>query len=148
MSWRAIEDNDLQSAISSAEETAFRTKLLAAGQGDPFAAIFGQVTRNFRDAIRSGGNELDPDPARLPDGAIFHAVVIIRQRLCGRFNVGEQTETRRDEYKAATAYLKDLAAGGIRLESPNEPAATAKPLAAPAVNASPRRDGWRDQDGV
>jgi hypothetical protein len=146
--WRAIEDEDLRSAISSKEEETFRNRLTAEGQGDPFVAIFGQVTRNFRDAIRSGGNELDPDPANLPDGAIFHAVVIIRQRLCGRFNVGEQTETRRDEYKAASDYLKALAAGDIRPEAPGNETATTQPLPAPAVNASPRRDGWRDQDGI
>lgn len=125
-----------------------RTKLKAEGQADPYGPIIDQVTRLFRDAVRSGGNELDPDPDTLPEGAIFHAVVIARQRLCGRFNVGEQTEDRRMEYRAAEAYRKALASGDERTETPGNPTATAKPIASPAVNESPRRDGWRDQDGV
>jgi hypothetical protein len=146
--WRAITEDDLRSCLAGPEDTAFRTRLLADGQTDPYGPIIGQVTRSFRDAIRSGGNELDADPDTLPEGAIFHAVVIARQRLCGRFNVGEQTETRKEEYRAATAYLNRLAEGRERPESPGAPTATNQAMAGPAVNESPRRDGWRDQDGI
>ena len=146
--WRSLTDDDLRSAISAAEEASFRTKLLGEGQADPFAVIFAQVTKNFRDAIRANpANELDPDEATLPEGAIFHAVAIVRHRLCGRFNAGEQTETRRDEYKEATAWLKAVPSGPP-VEPPGTATAVKKNLPAPAVNQSPRRDGWRDQDGI
>lgn len=146
--WRAITEDDLRSAISESEDRTFRTKLLAEGQTDPFEQIFGQLTRNFRDAIRGNAeNTLHEDPTFLPEGAIFHAVAIIRHRLCGRFNVGEQSETRRDEYKEAVAYLKALPTGPA-VESPETTEQTKTPLPAPAINESPRRHGWRDQDGI
>lgn len=147
--WRAITDDDLRSCISSAEETAFRTKLLAEGQSDPFAQIFQQFTGTFRDAIRTyPTNKLDPDPSFLPEGAITHAVILIRQRLCGRFNVGEQTETRRDEFKEASIYLKGVAKGEPLVEQASATPDVQTPILSPAVNESPRRDGWRTQDGI
>ncbi|MEO5914860.1 MAG: hypothetical protein ABIS50_11545 [Luteolibacter sp.] len=147
--WRQITEDDLRSCINSAEEAAFRTKLLAEGQNDPFAQVFQQFTGTFRDAIRShSANKLDPDPATLPEGAITQAVILIRQRLCGRFNVGEQTETRRDEFKEASAYLKGIAKGDPLVEQPSAEEITQTPVLAPAVNESPRRDGWRNQDGI
>lgn len=147
--WRAPVIDDLRSAISSTEETTFRQKLLAEGQSDPFVQIFGPVTGLIRDAIRSHpGNNLNPDPATLPEGAIFHFVVIVRQRLCGRFNSGEQTETRRDEYKEATNWLRLVAKGDVAVEQAADETATSTPTLSPAVNESPRREGWRHQDGI
>lgn len=147
--WRAPTEEDFLSVISATEDTAFRTKLLATGQGDPYAPILAQTTGLFRDAIRSHtANRLDPDAATLPEAAIFHLVVIMRHRLCGRFNVGEQTETRLLEYKEANAWLKGVAKGDIRVEEPGEAPATQTPVLSPAVNQSPRRDGWRNQDGI
>lgn len=147
--WRAITEDDLRSCISSAEEMAFRTKLLAEGQGDPFSQIFQQFTGTFRDAIRTHTtNQLDPDPSFLPEGAITYAVIMIRQRLCGRFNVGEQTETRRDEFKEASNYLKAVSKGDVVVEQASETPDVRTPILSPKVNESPRRDGWRRQDGI
>ncbi len=151
MAWRPITDDDLQSAINSFEDEGFRTKLLAEGQTDPYAKIFGQVTVMFRDAIRScARNILDPDPTTLPEGAIFHAVAIIRHRLITRFDIGEVTQARLDEHKAAEKYYAGLPSCSPLVEIPEGAGGeTAKPpLASPAVNQSPRRDGWRNQDGI
>lgn len=147
--WRAPTEDDFLSTVSSAEDNTFRTKLLQPGQADPYQSILAQGTGLFRDAIRShSANRLDPDATTLPEAAIFHMVVIMRQRLCGRFNVGEQTEARRDEFKAANKWLADVAKGDIRVEEPGETPATQTPVLSPAVNESPRRDGWREQDGI
>jgi hypothetical protein len=147
--WRAPTEDDFLSAISSAEDTTFRTRLTHPGQDDPYASILAQGTGLFRDAIRSHpANRLDAEANTLPEAAIFHMVVIMRQRLCGRFNVGEQTETRRDEFKEATKWLAAVAKGDIRVEEPGENPPTQTPTLSPAVNESPRRDGWRHQDGI
>lgn len=148
--WRAITENDLQSSISSDEDRTFRTKLLATGQGDPYQAIFRQVTLNFREAIRSNpANQLDEDPETLPEAAIFHAVAIIRHRLCSRFNISQASEDRLKEYAAANKYLTDIARkDGLAVEQPGASESTKSPVPPMAVNESPRRDGWRNQDGI
>ena len=147
--WRTPTEDDFLSAISATEDTTFRTKLLQGGQADPYGPILAQTTGIFRDAIRShSANRLDPDASKLPEAAIFHLVVIMRQRLSTRFNVGEQTEARRDEYKEANKWLAGVAKGDIRVEEPGEAPSTQTPVLSPAVNESPRRDGWRHQDGI
>ena len=147
--WRTPTENDFQSVISGPEDTTFRQKLLATDQTDPYAPILAQTTGLFRDAIRSNtSNRLDPDVTKLPEAAIFHMVVIMRQRLCGRFNVGEQTENRRDEYKEANKWLAGVAKGDIRVEDPGDTVVTQTPVLSPQVNESPRRDGWREQNGI
>lgn len=151
MSWRAITDDDIRSAITEPEDTIFRESLLVDGQTEPYSQVAGQVTSLFRDAIRANpANELDPDPTFLPESAIFHAVAIIRQRLTTRFAAGgEEDKTRADEVKAAREYLKAVAVKGTpTVDAPGETVQTKQPLAAPAVNESPRRDGWRNQDGI
>lgn len=146
--WRPLTDDDIRSAITSAEDTAFRTKLITDGQSDPYAQICGQITGLFRDAIRgNAANELDPEVSHLPEGAIFHAVAVIRQRLCTRFGIGEQTEARTDEYKAAMDYLKGLPSGPT-VEKPSNSEEIRQPIGSPGVNQSPRREGWRNQDGI
>lgn len=150
MSWRTINDDDIRSAISEPEDTLFRTRLLAEGQTDPYTAISAQVTSLFRDAIRSNAsNKLDPDPATLPEAAIFHATAIIRQRLMTRFSSGVEDETRAAEARAARDYLAAVAKGGCpTVENPDNAAQTKQAVPSPAVNESPRREGWRNQDGI
>lgn len=147
--WRKITEDDLLSAISAAEDAGIRRKLVTDNQTDPLQQIIAQQTLTFREAIRSfSGNQLAADPATLPEAAIFHAVAIIRHRLIGRLGVSEMTEDRKLEYRAANKYLEGLTRGEPRVEDPNQ-GETAKPAVAPlAVNQSPRRDGWRDQNGI
>lgn len=151
MSWRAITENDIRSGLNSTEDVVFRENLLASGQTDPFAQISAQVTSLFRDAIRANpSNELDGDATTLPESAIFHAVAIIRQRLAARFSGAmEEDKTRGEEAKAARDYLKAVAVkGSPTVELPGATGQTKQPLPSPAINESPRRDGWRNQDGI
>jgi hypothetical protein len=150
MSWRAPTEEDLQSCISADEDRLWRTKLLATAQGDPYASIISQVTLNFREAIRTNpSNTLDEDPATLPEGAIFHAMAIVRHRLSSRFNSTAPSEARMEEWKAAQSYLRDVAkANGLAIEQPGDVESAKQPIPPMAVNESPRRDGWRNQDGI
>lgn len=148
--WREPNESDIQSAMTSEEFGTLRGKLIAAGQTDPFAAILGQVTYMFREAIRSNpANTLDETPSTLPEAAIFHAVAIIRHRLLSRFNTSLPSDARMEEFKAAQAYLREVAKpNGLAVEQAGAAESAKQPVPPMAVNESPRRDGWRDQDGV
>lgn len=148
--FRSLTDDDLQSAITSEEDKTFRTKLLAAGQTDPYTQIYGQVTLMFREAIRSNpANSLDPDSTTLPEACIFHAVAIIRHRLTSRFSSTVPSEARMQEYKTANDYLKAVAKpNGLAVEQWGVAESAKQQIPSPAINESPRRDGWRNQDGI
>lgn len=135
--------------MSAAEDTSLRTKLLSAGQSDPLTQIIRQVTLGTRESIRScGSNRLSEDETLLPEAAILHAVAIIRHRLLTRFGTGESNEDRMAEYKAAERYMADVAKCILRVEDPfgGESAPAAVPKM--AVNPSPRRFRWADQNGI
>lgn len=151
MSWRSITDDDIRSGLNASEDALLRENLLADGQSDPFEQIRAQVTSVFRDAIRSNpANELDPDATKLPESAIFHAVAIIRQRLATRFPLAQEEDKNRDEEaKSAREYLRNVAKDGSpTVEAPGETVQTRQAIPSPAINESPRRDGWRNQDGI
>jgi hypothetical protein len=120
--WRAIEEDDFWSALSEPEDSAYRERMLVAGQTDPLVQIIAHVTRQFRNAIRSfSGNTLHEDQSFVPEGAIFHAVAMIRYRILGRFAVSSEdkaSEIRRDEYKEAIDWLKLVRKGDERIEPP------------------------------
>lgn len=148
--WRQPNESDIQSSMSGDEFRTLRGKLLADGQTDPFAAVLSQVTYVFREAIRSNpANVLDVDPATLPEAAIFHAVAIVRHRLSTRFNVTVPSEARMEDFKAAQSYLRDVAKpNGLAVEQAGASESAKQPVPPMAINESPRRDGWRDQDGI
>jgi len=137
MSWRSVTEADVRSAINSAEDLSTRAKHLSGGQGDPLPDIIGQVTREVREAIRSHpDNRLSPGADEVPEGAIHHAVAIIRHRLLSRFDI-QIGEARLMEYREATAYLKDVAAGKRAVENPD--AGEAAPAPAPFLAINPRQ---------
>jgi len=148
MSWRQISENDFRSAITDAEDTAVRTRRLAAGQSDPFIEIRAQVTAEFRGAVRTAGGTLDGDASTLPPDVIFHAVAILRQRLWSRFGISSQSEDRKKEYDAAVEFLKTLREGGYKPEAPDAAADSRQTLAPPAIPENSRVSNWRDQDGI
>lgn len=147
--WRAITEEDVRSSINSIEDDATRLKYLAGDQEDPLVEIIAQVTREVRDAIRSGAYFWMPDDETIvPEGAVHHAVAIIRHRLMSRYDVKVE-EARLMEYREAIAYLRDVSRGIRKVENPsggeNQPA----PIPFPAINNNRRPGfGWRDQDGI
>jgi hypothetical protein len=149
MAWRAIIEADLLGAINEAENLGYRSNFATTDAEDPLPAIVSSVTLEVREAIRScGRNRLAPDPATIPEGAISHAIALIRHRLLTRFDVGDISEARLMEYREAKSYLRDVAACRRAVEQPDATEDTRPPIPSPHVNQSPRRDGWRDQDGI
>lgn len=117
MSWREITEDDLRSAITDEEDAALRSRLVSSGQTDPFTVVRGQVTGSFRDAIRShADNVLHAEATYLPEGAIYHAVAVIRYRLLTRFCSELITDDRRAENKSAEAWLKEVRRGHEKIE--------------------------------
>ena len=108
--WRAITEDDVRAAMAGPEDSAYRERLLVSGQADPLVAIIAQVVVQFRNAIRScGKNSLHATATFLPEGAIFHAVALIRYRLLSRFAVGSDDqpgEARSNEYREALRWLE------------------------------------------
>jgi hypothetical protein len=118
MSWRAITEDDFRASITDEEDAAVRAAMLASGQEDPFDVVARQVTGSFRDAIRSHAeNVLHQDTSYLPEGAIYHAVAVIRFRLLTRFCSELITEDRRTEQKDAMAWLKEVRSGREKIEA-------------------------------
>ncbi len=100
----------MRPAMAGPEDSAYRERLLSSGQGDPLPEIIAQVVSQVRNAIRScPKNKLHATPGFLPDGAVFHAVAIIRYRLLSRFAVGERDQpgdARKTEYNEAIRWLE------------------------------------------
>jgi hypothetical protein len=147
--WKQITEDAVRAVMNSAEDNAARAKYLSAGQSDPLCEVRDQVVADFREAIRSNAeNTLSEDEALLPPSAIGHAVVIIRHKLLGRFGM-TITDGRMEEYRTAQKYLAKLESGERKVSLPGAASPAEKTqLPGPMVNQSPRRDGWRDQDGI
>lgn len=149
MSWRALTAEDVHSAMSEPEVTAFTTKLLVGGQADPLEEIVAQVTLEVREAIRScRDNSLHATASYLPEGCIRHAVAMARFRLLTR--VGDEiSEERKMEYREAQGYLKEVSACKRYVEDPDGEESGQAPSPTPkVVSARTRRFGRSDQDGI
>lgn len=122
MPWRAINEEDLRGVISDDESNAVRAGAAAAGgENDPFVTAQAHVTASFRGAIRSGpGNRLDADESTLPEAAIDHAAVKIRQRLFTRYAPELLDDDKRQEQKDADAWLKEVRRGIEKIEQPDD----------------------------
>jgi hypothetical protein len=149
MSWRAITNDDVYSAHTRAEASAVSAELLVDGQEDPLATVIAQVTLEVREAIRScQDNRLHSEPTCVPEGAIRHAVAIIRHRLLTRFDAGAIGEARLMEYREATRYLDNVAACKRAVEDPSGGEEAPAPVTLPRVTARERQFTRESQEGI
>lgn len=120
MSWRAITEDDIYSALNATEATALRAAIQRPGQEDPLDVIIQQVTGYCRDAIRShSGNSLHATTTYLPEGVIPQAVDLIIYRLGLRLSrVLPIDESRRSLKADAESYFDKIARGARDVESP------------------------------
>lgn len=148
--WRAITDDDLLTGMNSYELEAFRNKAIADGQADPVPLLIAQTTMDVREAIRScRDNSLSPDATLIPEGAIRHAVALIRHRLQTRFpDQAEAAEDRRLEYREANKYLEAVASCSRSVERYGEAPDAQAPQIGPRVDGRDRRFTRADQDGI
>lgn len=123
MSWRAITEDDIRSALTAPEDEAYRSQLLSSGQTDPLEIVKQQVVTEFRNAIRScPKNRLHATATYLPEGSIYHAVAVIRYRLLSRLAIGEQDQpgdARTNEFNLAMSWLKEVRACREMIEAPD-----------------------------
>ncbi len=148
MAWRKITEADVTSSLNDAENSGYRHLPHGTNTPDPLPDLISQVTMQMREAIRTcGRNRLAEDPEALPEAAIGHAVALIRHRLLGRFDA-PMSEGRLLEYREAQNYIRAIAACERAVELPDGSEADRPKMAPPAINQSPRRDGWRNQDGI
>jgi hypothetical protein len=119
MSWRAITEDDIYSAINAAEATALRAALQRPGQEDPLDTLIQQVTGYARDAIRScSRNRLHPTATYLPEGVIPQAVDIILYRIGLRLSRALPIdESRREAKRSAESYFDKVASCSRQVES-------------------------------
>jgi len=76
--WREITESDLLNQISGSEIEALRSAALGMGQADPVQPSINDVTAEVRGYIAGNAkNDLDADPAKLPDRLIAASVSLI-----------------------------------------------------------------------
>jgi hypothetical protein len=112
VSWTTFNEEDVKARLSARELEAYEE---TAAEGDEeainrLAVVVRQVMASFRGAIRSNPNVTAMGAeGTLPDFCIFHAAVLARHSLIGLNPVPEgMTDPRRDEYREAERFLRDL----------------------------------------
>lgn len=125
MAWLSINPDDVKTRLSGPELEALQGTALADGQVDPLPDVISQVTDEIRGYIAAyRPNTLGP-LGTLPPQVRAAAITLIRWRLSGRLAIGQaagllQSDSRRQEYEDATSFLRDVAAGKISVEAPED----------------------------
>ena len=104
MSWQAPQPGDIATEFTPQEAAAIQAQQGMAN----LPAILGRVVAEIRDYIRSGGYDLDPNPANIPLGLYNDAIDLTRWRLLISLPSlkAMQTETRQKAAENALAKLK------------------------------------------
>lgn len=145
--WRAITDEDVLDGLSDTESNVYRT-VASVSATDPLPGIIAKVSDKIRTAIRSWrDNRLHEDESFVPEGCIDDAVALIRYRLLNKLDQ-QISEGRRDEYKEALAYLRDIRAGKVSIERPDEQPDAPAPAPGPRISARKRRFSRDQQEGI
>lgn len=118
MSWIAISEDDVKTALSDTELQKFRATALAGGQTDPVAPSISTVVNKIRGYLRAVGDVESGEkiPESLKDAALALLVFEIPSRVGGMvIDPKGYREKRRTE---ALDLLKDVAAGRFGIEDP------------------------------
>ncbi len=141
--WRTITTEDVKTRMAGPELAAWTTAAKAAGQGDPLPEIIAGVVAEVRNAVaQNAANRLGAG-ATVPEGALHHALAMIRYRLASRLPI-EQKESRRKEYEDALVWLRSKPL----VEPPAEEAPGQVAASGPVVIARPRNFAREAQEGV
>jgi hypothetical protein len=121
MSWRILKEKDLLNQISGAELEALRSAVLAMGQSDPVQPSIDDVTAEVRGYIAANSkNELDADPAKLPDRLIAASgsLIIIQIMTRAAGTMIDPDGARQKRADEARRLLRDVAAGNFSITDP------------------------------
>ncbi|CAN5545533.1 hypothetical protein BH09VER1_BH09VER1_24590 [soil metagenome] len=147
MSWIAITEADLLTAISGDELTGYREAALADSQADPVQPTIDQVTDLVRGYV--GGyrqNQLGPI-GTIPQKLIAPAVDIIVARIPSR--VGRTPKQgRADNRDAAIKLLERVSQGLYDIEEPVVKSEEQPTSARPSFSGRDRRDIRRESSGL
>lgn len=126
MDWLQITSDDVKQRFSSDELEKLQTLGMSDGQADPLPGVISEVTDEARGYVAArAGNVLGPS-GTIPPQVRAACVSIIIWRLAGRLAIGGaerllRSETRQQDYQDALQFLKDVAAGKIKVDQPKTP---------------------------
>jgi hypothetical protein len=108
MSWISITEADVQTRLSAGELSAFKNAALVVGQVNPLPEIITGVVLEIRNAVANNDSNTLGDGETIPQGALHHALAIIRYRLATRLPGMARLidELRRREYEDAVSWLR------------------------------------------
>ena len=121
--WIQLTADDIKTRLSGPELDALSGYALADGQADPLPDVISQVTDEARGYIAARAGNVLGQPGTLPAQVRGAVIAIVRWRLAGRLAIGGaekllRSETRQAEYQDAVQFLKDIAAGKIKVDQP------------------------------
>ncbi len=133
--WKVITESDVLTQISGTELESLRGVVLADGQADPVQPSIDAITAKVRGFVAGNiHNELDADPAKIPDRLIDAAVSLIIVKIISRTTM-EPNATRQKSAEGADSLLRDVSAAKFSITDPvsgNENSAVPLPTYSPA----------------
>ena len=121
MSWRKITEADLLTQISGTELEALRGVVLADGQADPVQPSIDAITSKVRGFVAGNiRNDLDADPAKIPDRLIDAAVSLIIIQIMNRAGgtMIDPNGSRQKSADEANRLFRDVAAAKFSITDP------------------------------
>lgn len=155
VTWITITLAHLSTAKAAALVEQLRTAALGAGQSDPVPEIIVDVTNRIRAEVAAGGKTvMDADATRVPPSLKSIASRMVLREAQSRLSVFGGLPLSEDEVreeKNDLRYLERIAAGGITVETSDNPEATPSvqaPIATPQITARDRQWGRCNQEGA
>ncbi|MGB1224824.1 MAG: hypothetical protein ACPHCN_11865 [Mycobacterium sp.] len=148
--WTEVTEDDILSALTSAEMGAYRRASVKDGQNPLQQAIESSVTEMRGRIAACDRNRLAPGMT-VPPEVLHHLLATIRYRFLSRLPISISDE-RTKEFDKATAFARDVSRCDVAVEQP--PAGDVSPAdysgpVSPCANPSPGREFGRDaQDGI
>lgn len=133
MSWRKVQECDLEATLSQDEISAFRKS--ADFEHDPVEAQLRQACAYVRSIIRSGGKcRPAADESTLPESLISPAMDYLRHQILTRMNV-VVNESRTRAYEQALKLFDEIRSGRFIPESDAATEAADTPAGSPGYGS-------------
>lgn len=119
--WTTIELTDLPNYLVGAQVSAINTAALAQGQTDRFTEIAGNVVTRIRNAISTSNQVLSATAGTIPPEMKGAACYIIIGQLQTSLPGLKLTEDQKKQLDLAEQYVRDVAAGKMKVTMPTDP---------------------------
>ena len=124
MAWISLTSTNVRTRLSAPELSALGSAALASGQTSPLEEIISQVVREIRGFVAAySGNTLG-EAGTIPDECERAALALIRWSFINRLPGLESlaSPVRESEKNDANSFLRDVAAGKVRIVPPADAA--------------------------